>query len=179
MCRTHRLGVILHGIGDGNIWGPDPLWATMFRSVGGVSHSREHTKARERRMLMIRNTVIITVQQKKRPQVLVRLPLVHRFSWPSAFQLLRLFRLYNASIRGRYEMRTEGYSHSWSGLDPLVIMVICRCAGHILLGWWDRWDTLWARGASICNILILSGSGVVIVSPLLIGLVRLSAVAAI
>ena len=40
---------------------------------------------------MIRNAVIIIVQQKKRPQVLVRLPLVHRFSWPSALQALKLF----------------------------------------------------------------------------------------
>jgi hypothetical protein len=80
MCGTHRLGVILYRIGDGNIWGSDPLWTTMIRSVGGRSRSREHTKARERRMLIIRNTVIMTVQQKKRPQVLVRLPLVHRFS---------------------------------------------------------------------------------------------------
>jgi hypothetical protein len=44
------------------------------------SFDLQPTKTRERRILIIRNTVIITVQQKKRPQVLVRLPLVHRFS---------------------------------------------------------------------------------------------------
>jgi hypothetical protein len=51
----------------------DQIAVTSAQSLG-----REHTKARERRTLIIINTVIITVQQKKRPQVLVRLPLVHR-----------------------------------------------------------------------------------------------------
>jgi len=47
---------------------------------------------------MIRNAVIIIVQQKKRPQVLVRLPLVHRFSLPSALQALKLFCLQQEGI---------------------------------------------------------------------------------
>lgn len=52
----------------------------QITATSGLSPSQGRTKARERRMLITKNAAIITVQQKKRPQVLTRLPLVHRFS---------------------------------------------------------------------------------------------------
>lgn len=67
---------------------------------------------------------------------------------------------------------------SGSSLSHLVIVLICRCAREMLLGWWGRWVTLRARGASIHIIWISRGSGVLIVSPLLIGLMRLLVVIA-
>ena len=64
-------------------------------------------------------------------------------------------------------------SSSWSGLGHLVIMLIRRCVRQILLRWWGRWFGLRAWGVSIRIVRILSGSTVLIVSPLFVGLVRL------
>ena len=52
-------------------------------------------------------------------------------------------------------------------------MFIRRRVRQILLRWWDRRITLWARGDSIRIVSIPSDSGILIVSPLFVGLVRL------
>lgn len=46
MCGSHRLGVILDRIEDGDIWGPDPLWTTVIRSVSEVDCTFENVPKR-------------------------------------------------------------------------------------------------------------------------------------
>lgn len=85
--------------------------------IGGGVLDRQLTKARESRILIIRNTVIITVQQKKRPHVLVRLPLVHRLSCPSALQPLKLFCLMS-SVNDRPMADAHGEQRTNWGVSP-------------------------------------------------------------
>jgi hypothetical protein len=78
-------------------------------------------------------------------------------------------------IRRICDSRASEFS-SRSDLGHLVIILIRRCVRQILLrrrGWRVR---LRARGASIYIVWMLSGSGVLIVPPLLVGLVWWSAV---
>ena len=61
-------------------------------------------------------------------------------------------------------------SPPWSNLGHLVIVLIRR---RVLLRWRDRRFALRTRGVSVHVVLVPTNSGVVRVSPLIIGLVRL------
>jgi len=100
MCETHRLGVIWTGLPMVIFGGL--IHCGWWRSDHGKQHLVIRPKTHQSQSqddTMIRNAVIIILQQKGHPQVLVRLPQVHRFYQPSALRVLKLFCLERGSQR--------------------------------------------------------------------------------